>query len=496
MTRPTGQPTPGQTPARPRPARLAEALLPVTVLVVLIRVSLVELEGTAHLPLILTTALVAIVGRRIGYSWHDLEQGILGGIVLGLKSILILLVIGILIGTWIAAGVVPILIHYGLGLLSPRIFLVAACLICCVVSVATGSSWTTAGTVGIALIGVGQGLQIPLPMVAGAIISGAYFGDKISPLSDTTNLAPAVAGSELFEHIRYMLLTTVPSLVLALLIYAALGWSGPAEAADASTVHAIRESLATHFNLNPLLLLPPVLVIMMVMFRLPALPALFGGALLGALLAGMVQDAPLKTIVAAAQSGYVSRTGVESVDTLLSRGGFDSMLPTVSLILTALAFGGAMERTGLLAALATAILRLARGTGRLVTATVVTCLGMNILAPDQYLSIIVSGRMYREAYQEQGLHPKLLSRTLEDAGTLSSPLVPWNTCGAFMSTTLGVGVAAYLPYAFLNLLNPIVAIAIAFAGWKIARIPTQPTSAPGHAMPPNPEPSSAASPRA
>ena len=456
-----------------RPAALWEALIPVVVLIFLIRISLVNLESTAHIPLLLSAAIAALIGRSIGHRWHDIEQGILGGIVLGLKAILILLVIGTLIGTWIAGGIVPTLIYYGLGLLSPSFFLVAACLICCVVSVATGSSWTTAGTVGIALIGVGQGLEVPTPMIAGAIVSGAYFGDKISPLSDTTNLAPAVAGSELFEHIRYMLFTTLPSLCIALLIYAILGWTHGSGATDSDKVDLIRHTLEQHFNLDPLLLIPPLLVILMVMFRLPALPALFGGALLGALLAGAFQDASLQSIVTAAQSGYVSNTGVETIDTLLSRGGLDNMLPTVSLILAALAFGGAMERTGLLAALATAILRLARGTGRLVTATVVTCIGMNIVAPDQYLSIIVSGRMYREAYHDLGLHPKLLSRTLEDSGTLSSPLVPWNTCGAFMSTTLGVGALSYLPYAYLNLLNPIVAIGLAFAGWKIATLPNR-----------------------
>ncbi len=457
----------------PRPAKLWEALIPVIALMAMLRASLVTLHGTAHIPLLLAAAVAALVGRRIGHRWHDLEQGILGGIVMGLKAILILLVIGTLIGTWIASGVVPILIYYGLGLLSPSLFLVAACVICCIVSIATGSSWTTAGTIGIALIGVGQGLQIPPPMIAGAIVSGAYFGDKLSPLSDTTNLAPAVAGSELFEHVRYMLYTTIPSLIVALILYAILGWTRGATAADPHSVTAIRQTIQDHFNLNPILLLLPILVVLMVAFRVPALPALVGGAVLGGVLAGTVQGASLQSILAAAQSGYVSTTGLAAVDTLLSRGGLDNMLPTVSLILTALSFGGVMERSGLLAALANAILRLASGTGRLVAATIITCLGMNILAPDQYLSIIVPGRMYREAYQKQGLHPKLLSRSLEDAGTLTSPLVPWNTCGAFMSTTLGVQTLAYLPYAFLNLLNPFVAIVIAFAGWRIATLPRE-----------------------
>jgi len=401
-----------------------------------------------------------------------MEDGIVEGISVGLKAILILMVVGMLIGTWIAGGIVPILIYHGLKLLHPSFFLVATCVICCVVSISTGSSWTTAGTVGIALVGVGQGLGVPLPMVAGAIVSGAYFGDKLSPLSDTTNLAPAVAGSELFEHVRYMLYTTIPSLLIALVIYGVLGWSGAGHGQVSDLkVALLRQALDVHFDLNPVLLLPPVLVILMVALRLPALPSLLVGALLGGILAVTVQGADLKDVLAAAQKGYVSKSGIEAVDKLLSRGGLESMMSTVSLILCALTFGGVMERTGLLAELAKGILRLAHGVGGLVSATVVTCLGMNLLAPDQYLSIIVPGRMYREAYQQQGLHPKVLSRTLEDAGTLTSPLVPWNTCGAFMSTTLGVGAMVYLPYAFLNLLNPLIAIAIAFAGWKIARIP-------------------------
>ncbi len=453
-----------------RTASLWEALVPVVALIVMIRESLVRFDGTAHLPLLLAAAIAAVIGLRLGHRWIDLERGIIEGIAIGLKAILILMVVGMLIGTWIASGIVPILIFHGLKILHPSFFLVAACVICCIVSISTGSSWTTVGTVGIALVGVGQGLGVPLPMVAGAIVSGAYFGDKLSPLSDTTNLAPAVAGSELFEHVRYMLYTTIPSLVIALAIYAMLGWSSAGrEAINEENVTLIRRTLSGNFNLNPVLLLPPLLVILMVTFRLPALPSLLGGVLLGGILAVTVQGAALKEVLAAAQTGFKAQTEVGPVDELLTRGGLESMMPTVSLILCALTFGGVMERTGLLGALANGILRLARGVGGLVSATVVTCLGMNVLAPDQYLSIIVPGRMYREAYERQGLHPKLLSRTLEDSGTLSSPLVPWNTCGAFMSTTLGVSALAYLPYAFLNLLNPIIAIIIAFAGWKIAR---------------------------
>ncbi|MCF7762685.1 MAG: Na+/H+ antiporter NhaC [Verrucomicrobia bacterium] len=452
-----------------RPARLWEALIPVLSLIGMIFVSVLQYEASAHIALILATAVASMVGLRMGYSWKSVETGLIDGIAIGLKPILILLVIGILIATWIQSGVVPTMIYHGLNLLSPGIFLPAACVICCIVSISTGSSWTTAGTVGVALIGVGQGLGLTLPMVAGAIISGAYFGDKLSPLSDTTNLAPAVAGSELFDHVRYMLHTTIPALVISLGLYWLIGRNSGGTA-SADTVEQIRSSIDTNFKLHPLLLAPPLLIILTVVRRLPALPALVGGAFLGTVLALWQQEATLKSVIEVAFDGYVAKTGNTSVDELLSRGGLMSMMNTVALIITALSFGGVMESTGQLTALAAAVLRFAKTTGSLVAATVLTCFGMNLLAPDQYLSIVIPGRMYRSAYAKAGLHPKLLSRTLEDAGTLSSPLIGWNTCGAFMSSTLGVSALAYAPYAFLNILCPVIAIVLASFGWGIARI--------------------------
>jgi len=468
MNEPSTNPEAAQISSARTPS-LWEALVPVVTLVALIFVSVRVLEADAHLALILATAVASGVGIWTGHTWRFLEEGILEGIAIGLRAILILLVIGMLIGTWILAGIVPVMIDYGLRLLSPSFFLAATCIICSVVSISTGSSWTTAGTVGVALIGIGQGLGVPLPMVAGAVISGAYFGDKLSPLSDTTNLAPAVAGSELFEHVRYMLQTTIPALVLALVGYVILGLSIKGQVAETGAVALIRETLGTQFKLSPGLLLAPLLVVGMVVFRLPALPALLGGVGVGAVMAAAIQGADLSALVNVALNGYKPDTGVASVDQLLDNGGLFNMMSTVALILCALGFGGVMERSGMLAVLAGAVIRMARTAGSLVSATVVTCFGMNLLAPDQYLSIVVPGRMYREAYRKQGLEPRLLSRTLEDAGTLSSPLVPWNTCGAFMGTTLGVGAAAYAPYAFLNLATPLLAILIAFVGWGIVK---------------------------
>jgi NhaC family Na+:H+ antiporter len=453
----------------PAPA-LWHALLPVVALILFLLVQIRVFGGTAHLPLILASIVAAVVGLMLGYSWKGIEEGIVQGIAVALKAVLILMVVGILIGTWIASGVVPLLIDYGLRLLSPSYFLLATCLICSVVSVATGSSWTTAGTVGVALIGVGEGLGVSLPMTAGAIISGAYFGDKMSPLSDSTNLAPAVAGSELFEHIRYMMYTTLPAFGVALVLYGVLGFSTQSGSLDGSQVAEIRSALAANFNLSPVLLLAPLFVIAAVALRVPALPALLGGALLGALMALWIQGSSLQAVTAAAYSGFKPDSGFLLVDQLLERGGLNGMMETVGLVLCALTFGGIMECTGQLRALAEAILKFARSTGSLILVTVGSCIGTNVIAPDQYLSIVVPGRMYREAFQARGLHPKNLSRTVEDSGTLSSPLIPWNTCGAFMSTTLSVSAAAYFPYAFLNLLSPVIAVIIGYTGFRIAML--------------------------
>ncbi|MDH3213188.1 MAG: Na+/H+ antiporter NhaC [Myxococcales bacterium] len=461
-----------------KPVALWQALLPVAALILFLFVQISIFGGPPHLPLILGSVVAAATGLILGHPWREIEEGMVEGIVIAMKAILILMVVGILIGTWIVSGIVPVLIDYGLRLLSPSYFLAAACVICSVVSVATGSSWTTAGTVGVALIGIGHGLGVPPPMTAGAIVSGAYFGDKISPLSDSTNLSPAVAGAELFDHVQYMLITAIPAWILSLALYGMLGLSVQNAAIDTTQVDAIRSTLAASFHLSPLLLLPPLLVIAAVAFRIPALPALIGGALLGGVMALWIQGTSLQQVAVAAHDGYTAHTGSAQVDELLSRGGLNSMMETVALVLCALTFGGIMERTGLLRRLADSILKLAHSTGSLVLATVGSCITTNIVAPDQYMSIIVPGRMYRETYAARGLAPTNLSRALEAGGTLSSPLVPWNTCGAFMSTALMVSAGAYFPYAFLNLITPVLVVLVSFAGFRIAMLPAASDAAP------------------
>lgn len=466
---------PGQTQMtlpkskKPTPPNLMHALIPVVGLMGLIGITLLKFEGEAHIPLLLGSVIAAVVGRYLGTPWQTMEQGILEGIAMGMKAILILCVIGVMISVWIAAGVVPTLILYGLQLLSPDIFLAAGCLICAVVSLATGSSWTTASTVGIALMGVAAGLQIPVPMAAGAIVSGAYFGDKLSPLSDSTNLAPAVAGSELFEHMRHMLYTTLPALGICLIVYTLLGLKGFEGAREWDQVQAITQTIESQFQQSHWLLLPPILVILMVMMKWPALPALMIATLAGGILAILIQGVDPGGLVSVAHYGYEMQSGHELVDKLMSRGGLESMMNTVALILCALAFGGLMERIGLLRVLAQAALGMARSTGSLVATTLSTSIGINILAPDQYLSIILPGRMYRAAYEQRGLDAKNLSRALEDGGTMTSALIPWNSCGAFMAATLAVSPWAYLPYAILNWITPLVSVFLAYSGWTMTR---------------------------
>lgn len=458
---------PTTSPSGARLPRVWEASVPVVSLVLFLGIGIAVLNVDPHIPLILGTAVATLMGVGLGYSWEALQQGMVRGIEIALVPILILLVIGIVIGLWISAGIVPLLIDIGLKLLSPGIFLPASCIICAVVSLSTGSSWTTAGTVGIALVGVGMGLGIPAPMTAGAIISGAYFGDKMSPLSDTTNLAPAVAGSELFEHIRHMIWTTGPSFLIALFGFALLGLFREIEGGGATDLETLVSGLESLFHLNLWLLLPPITVLALVMLRMPALPALSIGAYLGGVFAVGFQGQSLSEVLSTAMYGYNAETGIEAVDQLVSRGGMESMFWTIGLILCALAFGGVMEKTRMLEVLSSALLATARNTGSLVLTTACTCVGMNALAADQYLALVVPGRMYREAFIARGLKPKNLSRVLEDAGTLTSPLIFWNTCGATMSSVLGVDAGAYWMFCFFNLINPCVSVLYGFTGWTM-----------------------------
>ena len=485
-----------QQPSRPG---LYQSLLPILFLIVLLSFAVYFFgEGASYGPnqiaLILAAAVGVLLGIRNGHTWKELEEGMVKGISLASGAILILLVVGSLIGTWILAGIVPAFIYWGLQILSPTFFFVSACAICALISFATGSSWTTVSTIGIALVGVAGALGLSLPVVAGAIISGAYFGDKLSPLSDTTNLAPAMAGTDLFTHIRHMLWTTVPTFSISLVLFTILGLRAETSPAGEG-LEEFMATLSSSFDMGPHLLIPPGIVLLLVMRKTPAFPALLIGALLGGLFACLFQqrvvlqfvDQPelgnflglLKGSWTALFAGYTSSTGSARVDELLTRGGMQSMLDTVWLIISAMVFGGVMEKTGMLQVIPESILSRAHSTGALIFSTLATSIGMNIIASDQYVSIVVPGRMYRAEFRKRGLKARNLSRCLEDAGTLTSPLVPWNTCGAFMAQTLSVATFAYLPFCFFNLMSPVVSAIYGFTGFTIE--PIEDTSDPGSA---------------
>lgn len=477
------------TPSARRAPSLLQAYVPVVVLIGLLSSSVYLFgdgtsSGPSQIALVLASGVAILIGLQNGYAWKDLEAGIVHGIGLSMGAILILLVVGSLIGTWILSGVVPAMIYYGLQLLSPTYFYAAACVVCCLVSLATGSSWTTASTVGIALVGIAGAQGLHLGLTAGAVISGAYFGDKMSPLSDTTNLAPAMAGTDLFTHVRHMAWTTGPSLAIALVLYVIAGFMG-AGRAQVADLGPVLGTLREQFAIGPHLLLLPAFVLYMVKRKMPAFPALLLGALAGGLFAILFQPATLlryvgetdlprfvallKGVWMSLYQGFKLSSGNEALDSLLSRGGMASMLNTIWLVMTALMFGAVLETTKILERIAAGILSFVRGTGSLIAATLATCIGMNVVASDQYISIVIPGRMFRAEYQKRGLHPKNLSRCLEDAGTLTSALVPWNTCGAFMAQSLGVATIAYLPFCFLNLINPVVSAIYGFTGFTIEK---------------------------
>lgn len=454
---------------------LFDAIIPIVCLMLFLGISIFKYDASPHIPLIGGTLVAGLVATfKLGYKWNELEESIFNSIKMAMQAILIIMIVGVIIGTWIISGIVPSMIYWGLEILSPKIFLVATTLICAIVSIATGSSWTTMGTVGVALLGIGQGIGMPAPLVAGAIISGAYFGDKLSPLSDTTNLAPAMAGTNLFDHIKFMLYSTVPSLIICLILYGFIGMRYASTDLDLSQIVLIRETLLSSFNtLSPVLFLPPIIVIVLVVCKVPAIPGLITGAVLGFIFAIVFQGANIGDILNAAYSGFVSDSGVAMVDELLSKGGLMSMMSTVSLTVIALSLGGILEKTGMLEALASSILRFAKGTFGVVFATMATCVMTNAVAGEQYLSVVIPGRMYKEEYTKRNLHPKMLSRALEDSGTMSSALIPWNTCGAYIYGTLGVSTFAYFPFAFLNLINPLISLFLIAINFKVATLTPQ-----------------------
>ena len=468
---------------------LGAALLPIGFLVLCLAATVYvfgsdSTSGPVQIVLILSTAVAALVAYRCGISWTQVEEGIRQSIGTSLSAILILLLIGSLAGTWMLSGIVPTIIYYGLQIVDPTTFLFAACFASAVISVATGSSWSTIATVGVALLAIGQALGISKGIVAGAIISGAYFGDKVSPLSDTTNLASAVAGTPLFIHIRYMLYTTIPSILITLLIFFFIGWSSEISSDTHSEIPLILEKLDSTFLISPWLMVVPTLVILMIGYQVAAAPALLAGTLLGATAALIAQPelvakvgglseesfSLLHLFKGTIQSLYTTvsvHTGHPMTDELLETGGMAGMLNTVWLILCAISFGGTMEAAGFLKRITAEIVKKARRRWSLISSTSATCLFFNTTAADQYLSIIIPGKMFEKVYKERNLKPEVLSRTLEDSATVTSVLIPWNTCGATQASVLGVATLAYAPFCFFNIISPLMTVLFAVLGIHI-----------------------------
>ena len=453
-----------------RNANFAEALFTFASLTIIMFISIIKYEESPHIPMLIGVLIASLVAIKIGYSWKFIENSMIKGISQAMQSIIILAIIGVLIGIWILSGVVPTMIYYGLMILKPSIFLVATVLITSITSLATGTSWGTAGTMGIALMGIASGLGIPAPVTAGAVLSGAYFGDKMSPLSDTTNLAPAMAGTDVFTHIKAMFKPTLLAYGLTLLIFGFLSLKYKGASADLSNVDVIAKGLKDSFTISPVLLLAPLVVIISIAKKLPAVPGISLGIIIAAILGPIYQGVNFGDILSAGLNGYVSNTGLEAVDKLLTTGGLNNMMSSISLTIIAMMFGGIAEETGILEAIVKKFLHRVKSVVGLVISTILTCFFTNATMPEQYISIVVPGRMFKNEYKDRKIDPRLLSSTLESGGTVTSAMIPWNTCGTYMSTVLGVSTVHYLPFLFFNLLMPLVQVIIVAIDSKKYRI--------------------------
>lgn len=421
-------------------------------------------DWVTHITLILASVVAAIVAMMSGFTWKDVEEGILYGCQIAMVPMLILMLVGVLISTWIASGTIPTLIYYGLKILNPSIFLFTVCLICSVASVATGSSWTTGATFGVAFMGIGMGLGVPPAMTAGAVVSGSIFGDKMSPLSDSTNLAAGVAEADLFDHIRSMVYTTGPAIVISLIIYGILGMRYSSGSIDTSAVDIILNGLNSNYFISPITLILPALVVFLAIKKVSGLAVMVIASIVGAIFGILFQGYGLGEMLSFMNDGFKSATGVAAVDSLLSRGGLQSMMWTISLGFIALSFGGILEKTRVLEVLLDKMSSLVSSVKGLIVTHVISAIAVNLFSASQYMAIIIPGRMLVPAYKKLNLLPQVCSRTCEDSATVTSPLVPWGLCGVFFTGALGVATVEYLPYTYLAFLTPIIAIIYGFTG--------------------------------
>jgi NhaC family Na+:H+ antiporter len=472
----------------PRAPSLLDAVLPVIVLITLIALTIAlfgisATDGPLQVALLLSAAFAALIALKNGYTSAAIADAAIGGVTTAMSAIFILLAVGALIGTWNMAGTIPTVVDYGVRLLNPTIFYLTTAAICAVVGMVTGSSWTTAGTLGVAFVGMAKLMGLEEEIAAGAVICGAYFGDKMTPLSETTILVPKLVGGDLTvsRHVRNMFWTAAPALGISLLAFLVLGRTAEPEA-QVSTDAAL-EVLGSAFNISALNLLPLALLVVFTLRKVPPFLAILGSALFAGILACFTQwtavkafvDDPalgsvataIKAVYAAMATGFVSNSGNEAVDELFSRGGMASLLTTIWLVLAALSFAAIMEQAGFLERLLQPVVAHARSRGQLILATNASGISLNVIAGDQYVADVLPARMFRGEYERRGLAPEVLSRAVEDSGTVTSVLVPWNTCGAYISGVLGVSTASYFPYCFFNLLSPILDVVYGFLGFKV-----------------------------
>src|SRR5512145_273111 len=473
-------------PNGPRPLTMTEAAIPIVALIVLVGLSFhlfgdAGAKGPNQVALVLAGMIALAIGRRAGFTLEQLREAAIASVGTGVGAIFILFAVGALTGAWAMSGTLMAMVYYGLQILSPHYFYMTTAIICGIVAFSIGSSWTVAATIGIGLVGIAVNMELSPAVTAGAVISGAYFGDKSSPLSDTANLAAAVAGAGLYQHLREVLWTSVPALAITLLIFFFMGAPGDFDATE--KLDSIRKT----FDVSLVHFLPLVVVIVLAAMRLPPFTTIMAGALAGAVLAvvtspdrviAFAADPDLSTPLAllkgawlALASGYTSTTGYEAIDMLASRGGMERMLDTIWLIIVALAFGGVVEKAGVIDRLIAPVLAAVKSNGGLVAATVGSTVTTNIVTADQYIAIVLPGRMFKGAFAKRGLAPVVLSRSIGDSATVTSALIPWNSCGAFMAATLGVATVAYAPFTFFNYLSPLISVAMAFLGIRMLKAP-------------------------
>ena len=478
----------------PRMPKVGEALITLGLLIAVLAVGIVIYGADVHVPMFCGVCVAAIMALYLGHKWEDIEKMMMDGIYKALQSICILIIVGILIGVWINAGVVPTMIYYGLQLMHPTIFFIATLLICSITSLATGTSWGTMGTMGVALMGIGFGLGMNPGMTAGAILSGAYFGDKMSPLSDTTNLAPAMAGTDVMSHVKAMMLPTAITYVICIIFFGVLGVTqyhgGDADMSRVTEfANALNVAQGGVFHVNPILLLPPVVVIVAVAMKMPAIPGITLGIFVGAIVGLIFQPGQCDpgTLFKYGMNGFefpeevdamlqasLSAETYETMNELLESGGILGMMNSVAMTIIAMMFGGIMEGTHQLEVIVNQLKKLAKGPAGLVTLTEITCVLSNMTMPEQYISVVVPGRMYAEEYRKMGLHPSVLSSALEGAGTVTSALVPWNTCGVYIRDTLSITVPEYAPFAMFNWLMPVINAACAWVGVTLKDMDNKP----------------------